>query len=200
MNVKWNTYSVLWLVIFFSACSQVQEYKEEEKKPVEATTAAPALADSSIVKLEQMFGGISHDAAGSSVYRITKEDGGIIDTVAWSHFKQYLGPKYTDETASQWKKGWAKVYVRDLRGDSSHNINTELSRHKDPRVKASVPLLLEFVQPVVKARQALGGVYNRKDIKELAIFVIGDGEAYSGLLIAGRYEDGTGCTLIAMAD
>lgn len=200
MNVKWINYSAVSLIILLAACSQVQEYKEEEKKPIEATAPVAALADSSILKLEQMFGGVSHDGAGSSVYRITKEDVGIIDSVAWSHFKQYLGPKYTDTTASQWKKGWAKVYVRDLLSDSSHNINTELSRHKDPRVKASVPLLLEFVQPVVKARQALGGVYNRKDIKELAIFVIGDGEAYSGLLIAGRYADGTGCTLIAMAD
>ena len=200
MNVKWINYSAVVLIILLAACSQVQEYKEEEKKTVESTVPAQALGDSSIVKLEQMFGGVSHDGAGSSVYRIAKEDKGIIDSIAWEQFKQYLGSKYTDITSSQWKRGWEKVYVRNLRSDSSHNINTELNRHKDPRVKSSVPLLLEFVQPVVKARQALGGVYNRKDIKELAIFVIGDGEAYSGLLIAGRYEDGTGCTLIAMAD
>jgi hypothetical protein len=200
MNLKWIHYSAVSLIILLAACSQVQEYKEEEKKPVEATAPVAVLGDSSIVKLEQVFGGVSQEGAGSSVCRITKEDKGIIDSIAWAQFKQYLGPKYTDATAPHWKKGWEKVYVRNLRSDSSHNINTELNRHKDPRVKASVPLLLEFVQPVVKARQALGGVYNRKDIKELAIFVIGDGEAYAGLLIAGRYKDGTGCTLIAMAD
>ena len=200
MNTKWINGAALTLIILLAACSQVQEYKEEEKKPVEATVPVIVGGDSTITKLEQMFGGVSHDGAGSSVYRITKEDAAIIDTVAWLHFKQYLGPKYTDASAAQWKKGWEKVYVRKVHPDSSHNINTELSRHKDPRVKVSVPLLLEFVEPVVKARQALAGAYNRKDMKELAIFVIGDGEAYSGLLIAGRYKDGTGCTLIAMAD
>jgi hypothetical protein len=200
MNVKWIKYAAAAQIILLAACSQVQEYKEEEKKPVEATVPVQALGDSSIFKLEEMFGGVSHDGAGSSVYRITKEDKGIIDSIAWGQFKQYLGSKYTDATASQWKRGWEKVYVRNLKTDSSQNINTELSRHKDSRVKSSVPLLLEFVQPVVKARQALGGVYNRKDIKELAIFIVGDGEAYSGLIIAGRYKDETGCTLIAMAD
>lgn len=200
MNTKWIIGTALSLIILLAACSQVQEYKEEEKKPVEATMPAIAQGDSTIVALEKMFGGVSHEGAGSSVYPISKEDVGPIDSVAWAKFKAYLGPKYTDASAPYWKKGWEKVYVRKVHPDSSSNINTELSRHKDPRVKASVPLLLEFVQPVVKARQALAGVYNRKDIKELAIFVIGDGEAYSGLLIAGRYKDGTGCTLVAMSD
>ena len=200
MKCKWNTCAAISLILFLAACSQVQEYKEEEKKPVVTTAPVIAPGDSAIVTLEQLFGGVSHDGAGSSVYRINKEDAGILDTVAWQQFKQYLGPKYTDASASQWKKGWEKVYVRKVHPDSSKNINTELNQHKDPRVKSVVPLVLEFVQPVVKVRQTLAGVYNRKDIKELAIFLIGDGEAYSGLLITGRYKDGTGCTLIAMAD
>ncbi|MGB4772718.1 MAG: hypothetical protein WBP58_14730 [Chitinophagaceae bacterium] len=190
--------ALIWLLVL--SCSQVQEYKEEEKKPVQAAAPAIAQGDSSIVRLEQLFGGVSHDGAGSSVYRIGTEDERSIDSIAWGHFTEYLGSKYSPESASRWKKGWGKVYVRKVHPDSSRNINTELNMHKDPRVRSSVPLLLEFVEPVVKARQALAAVYNRKDIKELSIYVIGDGEAYSGLLIAGRYKDGTGCTLIAMAD
>jgi hypothetical protein len=190
---------LLLAMLIFLSCDQTQE-DTRSKQIVQNVSTVALSGDSSIIKLEQMFGGVSQEGIGSGVYRITKEDSKELDSVAWGHFTEYLGSKYSQETASLWKKGWAKVYVRNLRSDSSHNINTELNRHKDPRVKSSVPLLLEFVQPVVKARQALGGVYNRKDIKELAIFVIGDGEAYSGLLIAWRYEDGTGCTLIAMAD
>jgi hypothetical protein len=190
---------LLLLLAILSSCDQTQEYTGS-KQVVQNDSTVTLSGDSSIVKLEQMFGGVSHAGSGSSVYRITKQQSEELDSVAWGHFTEYLGSKYSQETALRWKSGWAKVYVRNLGSDSSHNINTELSRHKDPRVKTSVPLLLEIVQPVVKARQALAGVYNRKDIKELAIFVIGDGEAYSGLLIAGRYKDGTGCTLIAMAD
>lgn len=190
--------ALCWLIVL--SCSQVQEYKEEEKKPMEAAVPPIAQGDSTIVRLEQLFGGVSHAGSGSSVYRIGKENTGAIDSVAWTQFKEYLGPMYTDASAARWKKGWEKVYVRKVHPDSSKNINTELNQHKDPRVKSAVPLLLEFVQPVVKARQALAGVYNRKDIKELAIFLVGDGEAYSGLLIAGRYKDGTGCTLVAMSD
>ena len=43
MNTKWINGTALALIILLAACSQVQEYKEEEKKPVEAT--APVIVE-----------------------------------------------------------------------------------------------------------------------------------------------------------
>ena len=55
-----------------------------------------------------------------------------------------------------------------------------------PTRRHSVPMILENIDGAEQARAALAAAYDDPAVTELRVFNLGDGEAMSGLLVAGR--------------
>lgn len=191
------------LIFVASACNS-SGTENTETPPAAPTAPAPPASpgvpvpDYTIDNLEEMFGKATQAGNGSGVFWTAQAMDKTIDSIAMADYSTYLGTKLATDAAPRWIKGWRKVFTRTA--DSIFNIIREINTIPDPRVKQSLPLLLEFVEPVVKARQALAGAFNRPDAKQLSVYTIGDGEAYSGIMITAKYEDGSACSLIAMTD
>ena len=79
---------------------------------------------------------------------------------------------------------WKEVYARQP--DAERNIVAELRGIGDPDARLSVPMVLDVIQGAESARAALSAVFDDPAVTELRVFNLGDGEAMSGLLIAGR--------------
>jgi hypothetical protein len=65
----------------------------------------------------------------------------------------------------------------------------------------SIPMILEVVENAEAARQALAAAYDDAAVTGLAVYTVGDGEAMSGLLVAGRRgETGEATFLVFLMD
>jgi hypothetical protein len=188
---------VLGIVMVLLSCNEVKQ-EEVKSSSLAGEGVNQPLVDSTVYKLEQLYGGETRLGQGSGVFRIATSMTAPLDSIAYGQYLQYLGSKYTAETSDAWRRGWKKVYTRVP--DSARSINTTLMMIREPELAPAVKMVLDHAEPVVKGRQALGAVFNRKDINELYIYAIGDGKAIRGLLITTRYTDRSGCTLISMYD
>ncbi len=83
---------------------------------------------------------------------------------------------------------WKEVYARKT--DSTPDIVGELKGITDADASSSVPMILEVVENAAAARQALSAAYDDPAVTELRVYNLGDGEAMSGLLVAGRRDNG----------
>lgn len=93
---------------------------------------------------------------------------------------------------------WQQVYERP-RGAKA-DIVAELQGITDQHAAISVPMILEVVEDADAARAALSAVFDDPAISELKVFDLGDGEAMSGLLVAGRSTTGDAVFLVFLLD
>jgi hypothetical protein len=93
---------------------------------------------------------------------------------------------------------WKEVYAREA--GATRDIIAELQGISDPEAQLSVPMVLEVVENAEAARQALSATYDNAAVAELAVYTPGDGEAMSGLLIAGRRDTGEATFLVFLMD
>ena len=64
----------------------------------------------------------------------------------------------------------------------------------------SVPMILDNIANAEQARSALSAAFDDPAVKELAVYTLGDGEAMSGILVAGRNTDGAATFLVFLLD
>ncbi len=64
----------------------------------------------------------------------------------------------------------------------------------------SVPLVLETMEDPDAAVEALSAAYDDPEVTDSRVYSIGDGEAMSGLLLAGRRENGEVTFLATLMD
>ena len=81
---------------------------------------------------------------------------------------------------------WTEVYSRQP--DAQRNIIAELRGIEDRDARMSVPMILDVIQGAESARGALSAAFDEPTVTELRVFNLGDGEAMSGVLVAGRRE------------
>ena len=79
---------------------------------------------------------------------------------------------------------WRDVYARTpgVRSD----VVGELRGIADPDARFSVPMILDNIEGAEAARVALSTAFDDPAVTELRAFNLGDGEAMSGILVAGR--------------
>ena len=142
----------------------------------------------SIATLAAIYGGPSQSAFGSAVFH-EKLGAGELAQAALAKYREFVGKLWDQYGEKAWTEPWKEVYGREP--GSSANIVSELRKITGRDALLSVPMLLDNIENADMAKAALSGVFDDPAVTELRVFAIGDGEAMSGILIAGR-DGGSG--------
>jgi hypothetical protein len=155
-------------------------------------------ASGTIAALEAAYGQPSQAGFGSAVFteRIAGDE--RLEDRALGWYRHFLGDRWTAETEAAWMGPWGQAYERPA--DAKADIVAELRGITDQHAATSVPMILEVVENAEAARAALSAVYDDAAITELRVFALGDGEAMSGLLVAGRSTTGDAVFLVFLLD
>ncbi len=148
--------------------------------------------------LEKIYGKANDTAFGSAVFHGPVTPAANIDDIAMQHYKAFLGKKLTSQTETNWFQPWKKVYERspEIKAD----ILTEYNGIKDTNAQISLPLITELIENAGEGKQALAEAYNHAGVNAMAVFTIGDGEAFSGIITTGIYSNEYGCSVITLMD
>jgi hypothetical protein len=146
--------------------------------------AADATTPGYLQQLERAYGPPSQQGFGSAVFHQTLARDDALDAAALAAYRQFLGPLWDRFGESVWMAQWREVYRRPA--VAKHDVVAELGRIDDVDARNSVPMVLEVVEDAPAARAALAVAFDDPDVTELRVFNLGDGEAMSGLLVAGR--------------
>ena len=111
---------------------------------------------------------------------------------------QTLARKAIAEMSSDDYTALRDAYYKAMEGLNA--LQRELQGIKDRDAAISVPLIIEVSGDAEAAREALSDTYDAPEVTELRVYNIGDGEAMSGLLLAGRRENGEATFLTVLMD
>ncbi len=146
-----------------------------------ASNHAAAIGD-----LEAVFGGPSSEGFGSAVFSdiLESDEDGDLERTALDVYRRFVGELWDRWGEDAWMAPWKQVYVRPANGRP--DVVAELTGLADPSAKISVPLIVEAGPDSERTHAALASAFDDPAVTELRVYVIGDGEAMSGLLVAGR--------------
>ncbi|MFN2209215.1 MAG: hypothetical protein ACK2T4_02990 [Candidatus Promineifilaceae bacterium] len=148
--------------------------------------------------LEKSYGPPNQEGFGGAVFfEVVKLDDDLED-LAQKYYQYFLGDLWERWGEDAWMGPWKEVYVRD--SDAKHEIVKELQGIEDPDAQRSVPLIQEVAENAEAAREVLSTAYDAPEVNELRVYNTGDGEAMSGLLIAGRRDNGEAAFLVVLMD
>jgi hypothetical protein len=151
-----------------------QEQKSDETKP------------KSVSALEAAYGAPSQAGFGSAVFYEPIKAGDDLSQAALAKYKYFTGDLWERWGEDAWMGPWKEVYNRPT--GAKPDIVAELRGIADPDAQNSVPMILENIDGAEQARAALAAAYDDPAVTELRVFNLGDGEAMSGLLVAGRRQ------------
>ncbi len=152
----------------------------------------------SVKNLQAIYGLPSQAGFGSAVFLQQVEPTDDLETVALQYYRYFMGNQWDESGEAVWMSSWKQVYLRQA-GDR-HDIVTELRSIKNSTVTSSVEMLLDSINDAQQGQKALSEVYDSADVKELAVYTLGDGAALSGLMIAGRNSTGEATFLVFLLD
>ena len=150
----------------------VTQMKSDEAKP-EYVTA-----------LEAAYGAPSQAGFGSAVFYEPLKASDKLDQAALAKYKYFVGDLWERYGEDAWMGPWKMVYTRPL--DGKRDIVAELRGITDRAARMSVEMILDNIEGAEEARAALSAAYDDPAVTELRVFNLGDGDAMSGLLVAGR--------------
>lgn len=151
-----------------------------------------------VAQLEAAYGPPSQSGFGSAVFAEVTESAAGLEQAALKYYKTFVGDSWQRFGEDAWMGAWKRVYARTAGAAAS--IVDELKGIADPQAKQSVPMILEVVENADGARKALSAAFDDADVADLQVYTIGDGEAMSGLLIAGRRSNGEATFLVFLMD
>ena len=149
-----------------------------------------------VTALEAAYGAPSQSGFGSAVFFETA-DASDLEKIARANYKYFLGKNWEQFGETLWLKEWKLLYAR---GKNKHDIVAELQAIPAAEAKLSVPMILENIENADAARAALSAAYDDASVSQLLVFSIGDGEALSGILIAGQRTNGETTSLVFLMD
>jgi hypothetical protein len=149
-------------------------------------------------ELQSVFGGPSSSGFGSAVFVESVAADGDLEKAALGVYRRFVGQLWERWGEAAWMGPWKQAFARTSPGRG--DIVAELRSVSDPVVSSAAGMLLDAGQDPAAARSALAGAFDLVDVGDLRIFTIGDGEAMSGLLIAGRRERGDATFLAFLMD
>jgi len=144
--------------------------------------------------LEAAYGPPSNSAFGSAVFSRRVDSSDELEPAAIAVYRAFIGELWARYGEDAWMGPWKKVYARGI--GTEHEIDAELGSIADPSASESVPMLLDGFEDRERARAALAAAYDDPAVTELAVYTIGDGEAMSGLLVAGRRPQSKATTFL----
>jgi hypothetical protein len=151
-----------------------------------------------IFQMEAVYGPPSQSGFGTAVFSEIVEKSEPLESSALEIFKYFIGELWERYGEDAWMSVWKEVYHRQP--DTNHDIAAELRGIKDRNIQQSVPMILEVVENADDAKLALSKTYDDKKVVDLKVYNLGDGEAMSGLLIAGRRSNNESTFLVFLMD
>lgn len=139
-----------------------------------------------VTALEAAYGAPSQAGFGSAVFYEPMKAGDDLAKAALAKYKYFTGELWERWGEDAWMGPWKEVYTRPT--GAKADIVAELRGIADPDARNSVPMILVNIEGADKARAALAAAYDDPAVTELRVFNLGDGEAMSGLLVAGRRQ------------
>ena len=136
-----------------------------------------------VTALEAAYGAPSQKGFGSAVFLEQMAAGDDLTKAALARYKAFTGELWERYGEDAWMGPWKEVLSRPA--GAKPDIVAELRGIADPAAQNSVPMILENIDGADKARAALTAAYDDPAVTELRVFNLGDGEAMSGLLVAG---------------
>ena len=137
-----------------------------------------------VTALEAAYGAPSQAGFGSAVFFEPMKAGDDLAKAALAKYKYFTGELWARWGEAAWMGPWKKVYTRPT--GAKADIVAELRGIADPDAQNSVSMILDNIDGAEKARAALAAAYDDPAVTELRVFNLGDREAMSGLLVAGR--------------
>lgn len=145
-------------------------------------------------RLEAAYGGPSQAGFGSAVFHETLRGEDDLKQAALSTYRTFVGPLWERYGENAWMGPWKEVYTR--KPGVAPDIAAELRSIADPNARLSVPMILDNIEGAETAHAALSAAFDDQAVTELRAFNLGDGEAMSGILIAGRRGGSGDATLL----
>jgi hypothetical protein len=151
-----------------------------------------------VLALEKAYGPPSQEGFGGATFFEVVETDDDLEELAKKYYQHFVGELWERWGEEAWMGPWKEVYARE--SDAKHDIVKELQGIKDSDAAISVPLIIEVSADVEAAKEALSDAYDAPEVSELRVYNIGDGSAMSGLLVAGRRENGEATFLTVLMD
>ncbi len=151
-----------------------------------------------ILALEKTYGPPSQEGFGAAVFFEQIEEDGDLEELARKYYQYFVGELWERWGEEAWMVPWKEVYTR--KAGAKHDIVKELQGIDDRDAVNSVPLVLEVIEDPQAAKKALAGAYDDPEVADLRVYTIGDGEAMSGLIVAGLRENGEATFLAVLMD
>jgi hypothetical protein len=152
-----------------------------------------------VVNLEAAYGVASQAGFGSAVFFDQTDSAGALEKKALEKYEYFLGDRWNSVGKDVWMCKWKKVYTRSDHA-AQRKIVDELRSIADVDARVSVPMILDNIENAQNAQQALSAAFDDSAATELAVYNIGDGEAMSGLIVAGRRSNGETAVLVFLMD
>ena len=137
-----------------------------------------------VTALEAAYGAPSQAGFGSAVFHEPMAAGDDLTEAALAKYKYFVGEPWERYGEDAWMGPWKEVYARPA--GAKADIVAELRGIADADAQISVPMILDNIDDAENARTALAAVYDDPGMTDLRVFNLGDGEAMSGILVAGR--------------
>ena len=151
-----------------------------------------------VVLLEKAYGPPSEEGFGSAVFFDRDDRGATLEELAKKYYQRFVGNSWERWGQDAWLAAWKEVYAR--RPSTGHDIVAELNGIEDDSVSSCVPMILTAIDNADQAAKALEAAFNVPQVVALRVYRIGDGEAMTGLLLAGRREHGDTTVLVFLMD
>lgn len=137
-----------------------------------------------VTDLQAVYGPPSQVGFGSAVFHEPLPAAAALEPAAFEKYRHFVGDLWERFGEDGWKGAWKEVFAR--RPDSTADIIAELRGLEDFGAMLSASLVLDNVDEPEAGQAALAAAYDDPAVDELRVYAIGDGEAISGILIAGR--------------
>lgn len=145
-----------------------------------------------------LYGAPSQAGFGSAGFYESTQPDADLDQIALRYYQYFIGDLWEQFGEAAWMSAWKPLYTRPL--DTKSGIVVELKAIATPEIVSLVPLFLHSEDSQEQTQKALSAVFDASDIRNLTIYAIGDGEAMSGVLVAGGSQMGDVTIVILLLD
>ena len=151
-----------------------------------------------VAALEAAYGEPSQEGFGSAVFFEQMQQDDDLEEMAKKYYQYFVGKNWDEWGEEVWMSPWKEIYRRPQK--SKHNIEEELREIEDFDTQLQVGMILDDIENADAAKAALSEVYDPEEVVDLRAYNIGDGEAMSGLLLAGLRDNGEATFLVFLMD
>lgn len=153
------------------------------------------MASDSVIVLQGIYGGPDVTGMGSSVTSRLLEEGELLEDAARKQYQKFCGDVWERFGPENWLGQWAEVYQRPT--GTQGDVVQEIRGIQDQSASLAASMLLDNIDPAESAKQALEREFNDVAIQRFMIYRLGDGEAYSGVLLVAQRSSSEPITFLA---